>query len=197
MYKKQEGFSLIELMVIGSVLALALGLGIPAFNDMLGNSRMSTTCNDLVSSLHAARGEAITRRTSVILCPVNAAGTDCQVGSDLKAGWLVFVDSNDDGSPDAGETILQRRAPVDAGRAFDMNVFPADSAGRIAFSNTGTLQTGDSTTDIQICDQRGDRDTGRGVAAGRWIRIQPTGQPEIRRLRADIQNADINPLGGC
>jgi type IV fimbrial biogenesis protein FimT len=196
-YKKQEGFSLIELMVIVSVLALVLGLSIPAFSDMLSNSRMSSTVNDLVSSLHAARGEAITRRATVMLCPANAAGTDCQSGSDLEAGWLVFVDSNDDGSADAGEAILQRHGPIDAAADLDLDVFPGDSTGRIAFSSGGTVRIAESTTDIQICDGRGDRDTGRGVAAGRWIRIQPTGQPEIRRLRADLQNADINPLGGC
>jgi type IV fimbrial biogenesis protein FimT len=196
-YKKQEGFSLIELMVIVSVLALALGLGIPAFNDMLSNSRMSTTVNDLVSSLHAARGEAITRRATVVLCPANAAGTDCRADGDLEAGWLVFVDGNDDGSPDVGEAILQRHGPVDTAAVLDLEVFPADSAGRIAFSSGGTLRVAESTTDIQICDTRGDRDTGQGVAAGRWIRIQPTGQPEIRRLRADLQDTDINPLGGC
>jgi Tfp pilus assembly protein FimT len=196
-YKKQEGFSLIELMVIVSVLALALGLGIPAFNDMLGNSRMSTTVNDLVGSLHAARGEAITRQATVVLCPANAAVTDCQADSSLKAGWLVFVDSNEDGSADAGEAILQRHGPVDAAAVLDLDIFPAESGGRIAFSSRGTLRVAESTTDIQICDARGDRDTGRGVAAGRWIRIQRTGQPEIRRLRTDLQNTDINPLGGC
>jgi type IV fimbrial biogenesis protein FimT len=196
-YKKQEGFSLIELMVIVSVLAVALGLGIPAFNDMLSNNRMSTTVNDLVGSLHAARGEAITRRATVMLCPANAAGTGCQSGNNLKAGWLVFVDSNDDGSVDAGEVILQQHGSIDTASVFALDVFPAGNGGRIAFSSGGTLRVAESTTDIQICDARGDRDTGRGVAAGRWIRIQPTGQPEIRRLRADLQNTDINPLGGC
>jgi len=196
-YKKEEGFSLIELMVIVGVLALALGLGIPAFADMLGNSRMSATVNDLVGSLHAARGEAITRRATVLLCPANAAGTDCQDGSNLKEGWLVFVDSDDDGSTDPGEAILQQHGPVDSAQVFNLGIFPAEHSGRVVFSDAGTLRTAESTTDIQICDARGDRDTGRGVAAGRWIRIQPTGQPEIRRLRADLQNADINPLGGC
>lgn len=197
MYKKEEGFSLIELMVIVAVLALALGLGVPAFNAMLHNSRMGTTVNDLVGSLHAARGEAITRRATVLLCPANAAGTDCQAGSDLKAGWLVFVDNDDDGSAGPGDTILQRHGPIDSAQVFELDVFPAERAGRVVFANGGSLRVAESTTDIQICDARGDRDTGQGVAAGRWIRIQPTGQPEIRRQRADLQNADINPLGGC
>ena len=59
------------------------------------------------------------------------------------------------------------------------------------------MRVADSTTDIQICDARGDRDTGGGVAAGRLIRVQPTGQPEIRRMRSELQDTDINPLGGC
>ena len=197
MYRKEEGFSLIELMVIVSVLALTLGLAIPAFSDMLSNSRMSTTVNDLVTSLHAARSEAITRHAAVILCPANAAGTNCQAGSDLKAGWLVFIDNDNNASVDASEPVVQRHGPVDAGPVLELRVFPADGGGRIAFSSAGTLRIAESTTDIQICDARGDRDTGGGVAAGRWIRVQPTGQPEIRRMRSDLQDTDINPLGGC
>ena len=197
MYTKEEGFSLIELMVIASVLALALGLGIPAFSDMLSNSRMSTAVNDLLTSLHAARSAAIPRHTTAILCPENTAGTGCQAGSNLKTGWLVFIDSDGNSVADASEAVVQRHGPVDAGQALELSVFPADSSGRIVFSSTGTLRVADSTTDIQICDARGDRDTGGGVAAGRLIRVQPTGQPEIRRMRSELQDTDINPLGGC
>lgn len=197
MYRKKEGFSLIELMVIVAVLALALGLGIPAFNDMTSNNRMSTAVNGLVTSLHAARGEAITRRATVILCPANGAQTDCDADGDLRAGWLVFVDSDGDGLLDATEPVVQRHGAIGAGPALELGVFPADRAGRITFSNAGTLQAAESTSDIQFCDARGDRDTGRGLAAGRWIRIQPTGRPEIRRLRSELQDSDINPLGGC
>lgn len=197
MHRKEEGFSLIELMVIVSVLGLALGLGVPAFNDMLSNSRMSTAVNDLVTSLHAARGEAITRQAAVILCPANAAGTDCEADGGLVGGWLVFVDSNGDGSLDAAEPVVQRHGAIDAGPVLDLSVFPTDRAGRITFSNAGTLEIAASTTDIQFCDGRGDRDTGSGVAAGRWIRVQPTGHLEIRRMRSDLQDPDINPLGGC
>lgn len=184
-------------MVIVSVLAVALGLAIPAFNDMASNSRMSSVVNDLVTSLHAARGEAITRRATVILCPATTSGTDCQADGTLSAGWLVFVDSNGDGSLDAAEPVVQRHGAIASGPALQLRAFPANRAGRIAFSNAGTLRVAESTTDIQFCDVRGDRDTGGGVAAGRWIRVQPTGHPEIRRLRSELQDSDINPLGGC
>lgn len=194
---KKEGFSLIELMVIISVLALALGLGVPAFNDMLSNSRMSTAVNDLVSSLHAARGEAISRQASVVLCPANAAGTSCQADGDLKDGWLVFIDSDDNAAVDAAERIVQRHGPVGSGPVLELSVFPAHSGGRITFSAAGTLRVAESTTDIQICDARGDRDTGGGVAAGRWIRVQPTGQPEIRRMRSDCRTPTSTRWGGC
>ncbi len=182
---------------VAATFALALGLGIPAFNDMLSNSRMSTAVNDLVTSLHAARGEAISRQASVVLCPANAAATSCQADGDLKAGWLVFVDSDGNAAADAGEPVLQRHGPIGSGPVLELSIFPADSGGRITFSAAGTLRVAESTTDIQICDTRGDRDTGGGVAAGRWIRVQPTGQPEIRRMRTDLQDSDINPLGGC
>ena len=49
---------------------------------------------------------------------------------------------------------------------------------------------------IQICDRRGDVDTGAGIAAGRWIQVSPLGRQQLVRTRADIQS-DRNPLGGC
>ena len=35
-----------------------------------------------------------------------------------------------------------------------------------------------------------------GIAAGRWLRISPTGHPRLFARRAAVQGPD-NPLGGC
>ena len=51
-------------------------------------------------------------------------------------------------------------------------------------------------TDFQLCDHRGNIDVGGGVAAGRWVRIAPTGRPQIYRDVAEVQGG-LNPLGGC
>ena len=53
---------------------------------------------------------------------------------------------------------------------------------------------GPAINDIQLCDARGDHDTGGGVAAGRWIQIGPTGRPQTYRMQAEVQG---NPVGGC
>lgn len=49
---------------------------------------------------------------------------------------------------------------------------------------------------IQLCDARGNQDTGSGVAAGRWIAVSPAGRPALIDRVAQLQDAS-NPLGGC
>ena len=45
-------------------------------------------------------------------------------------------------------------------------------------------------------DVQAERDVGGGVAAGRWVRIAPTGRPQVYRDVAAVQSG-LNPLGGC
>lgn len=64
----QRGFTLIELMVTITVLAVLLGIGIPSFRSMIENNRIAAASNDLVSALQLARSEAIKRGIPVVLC---------------------------------------------------------------------------------------------------------------------------------
>jgi type IV fimbrial biogenesis protein FimT len=183
-------------MVALVVVAIALGIGVPAFTTMAANQRMSTATNDLVTSLHGARSEALMRRAPIALCPTPDGAGACVDGGSLALGWTVFVDRNGDGSISADDVILQRHAALDADLRDGLTSTPAD----LRFTDAGALgfDPGTPFTDynIQICDRRGDVDTGGGIAAGRWIQISPLGRQRLVRTRADIQS-DRNPLGGC
>ncbi|MDH5254847.1 MAG: GspH/FimT family pseudopilin [Gammaproteobacteria bacterium] len=192
----QRGFSLIELMVALVVLAIALGIGVPVFTTMAANERMSSATNDLVTSLHGARSEALMRRAPVALCPTPDGAGACIDGGNLALGWTVFVDRNEDGSISADDVILQRHAGLHPDLRDGVTTTPA----ALRFTNAGSLRfdPGAPFTDynIQLCDGRGDVDTGAGIAAGRWIQISPLGRQQLVRARATIQS-DRNPLGGC
>lgn len=178
------------------VMALALGFGIPAFSALFANNRMSAAVNDVVSSLHTARSAAITRRNTVTLCAAPGGGNEC--GGSLADGWVVFVDANGDAEIDPGEEILTTHGALPPASAEGLRVLPEQDPEYVAFAATGRLGTPglpDSITDLQFCDERGDVDTGGGVAAGRWIRISETGHPVIQRSRAVLQAS--SPLGGC
>ena len=58
-----KGFTLIELLVAIFVLSIVLTMGVPAFTQFVQNNRMVSGVNDLISTLHAARVEAVKRKT--------------------------------------------------------------------------------------------------------------------------------------
>lgn len=68
MYRNQNaGFTLIELMVVISVLAIFVSFALPAFNNMIENNRVSSTANEFQALLMSARSDAVTRRTPVTI----------------------------------------------------------------------------------------------------------------------------------
>ena len=87
-----RGFTLLELMVAVAVLAILLGMGVPAYNDSIRNNQIAATSADLISALSLARNEAMKRGMRVSVCA--AANPDaCAAGTDWSNGWIVFVDS--------------------------------------------------------------------------------------------------------
>lgn len=202
--KHREGFTLIELLVLMMVMAIALGIGVPAFVTMAANARMSAAANDLVSSLHSARAEASARGRTVTLCASadwDADVPSCAASRSVLEGWIVFEDRDADGAVNGTEPVLQAHGPLDA-RIARATSSGTDGGGNeyLSFRADGFLQDlpglGAGLRNIQLCDDRGDEDTGGGVAAGRWITLAPAGRPTLVDERARIQG-DGNPLGGC
>lgn len=84
--RRQSGFTLIELMVTISVLAILLGVGVPSFQATIQGNRISTSANDLVAALQFARSEAVRRGVNVTVCSSNDQATCSGAWSD---GWIV------------------------------------------------------------------------------------------------------------
>ena len=192
----QSGFNVLELMITLTVAGMVLGLGIPAFTQFLAINRMAAAANDLISSVHTARSEAVKRRQIVTLCASSnwsAANPDCDLGGD---GWIIFFDADGDVSVDGGDTVIAAHAPLADRVTFDID--PA-SVRYIQYGGNGfprTAGAGTPISNITLCDDRGDVDTGGGVAAGRWIQIGVTGRPQLYRMQAEVQSA-ANLAGGC
>ena len=67
-FKAQRGFTIIELMMTVTVLALLLGIAVPSFMETVRNNRIISQNNELISSLNLARSEALKRSGSVSVC---------------------------------------------------------------------------------------------------------------------------------
>lgn len=83
---KQLGFTLIELMVTVSILAILLGIGVPSFRATIQGNRVASVSSDLVAALHFARSEAVRRGENVTLCSSNDQAT---CSGDWVDGWVV------------------------------------------------------------------------------------------------------------
>lgn len=76
------GFTLIELMIVVSIIAILAGLAAPSFSSLIAGQRARAAATNLNSALLKARSEAIKRNTNVTLSP-NTAG-------DWQSGWQIL-----------------------------------------------------------------------------------------------------------
>ena len=195
----ERGVTLIELMTALLVLAIVLGIGVPAFNNIVDTNRMAATVNELAGAIHLARSEAAKRRANTTLC-ASPDGANCDPGASLRDGWIVFVDGVAPAAPngvvDGDDLILLRRSGIpDTITTFAVD--PGVGLQYVSFAPTGFRQPIDGLTpitNILLCDQRGDKNTGGGVAAGRHLFVSPTGRPQVYRMQSQVQSS---PLGGC
>lgn len=92
----KKGFSLLELLVVLSVLGILLVLGIPRLNP--DHQAVNQAARGLAEQVVRTRLEAIRQNAFVglFLDPAPPAGR-----------YVIFIDVNTNGAMDAGETILQ------------------------------------------------------------------------------------------
>lgn len=104
------GFTVIELLVVVTILAVLAALAGPSFGPLIERWRTNQAVNNITSTLYLARSEAIKRGGKVSVRKI-ANGTDgCNFASttqEWSCGWIIFVDADEDGNLDAGEEILQ------------------------------------------------------------------------------------------
>ena len=117
---------------------------------------------------------------------------------DLSARGVLFVEELDE-IPSGSVTVYSAHGPMPDTIADNTTVWPVGTE-YVSFGANGFPRTiagqGQPKTDFQLCDHRGNHDTGGGRAAGRWVQITTTGRPQIYNDQNYIQGAR-NPLNGC
>lgn len=66
---RQEGFSLVEMMVVVALLAIFAGVALPGFRYLIESSRVQSGASTLYRLLQASRADAVNTRQTLTLCP--------------------------------------------------------------------------------------------------------------------------------
>ncbi|WP_273439199.1 GspH/FimT family pseudopilin [Sedimenticola selenatireducens] len=169
-----QGFSLIELMITLVVAAIVLTLAVPSLSDVVTRNRVTAEINSLIATLNEGRSEAIKRGRTVSLCG------DTACGGTWSNGWILFEDTDNDGTLDAGETPIKISNGFTSGS--DTLTYTATNT-YVQFKSDGfALQTGT----FKLCE------SGGAAKYARAAYISPTGRV---RLSSDSNGNGIHDDG--
>lgn len=143
MNRQQTGFTLIELMLTLTVMAILLTVGVPSIRTIILNDRLTATTNNFIGSLSLARSEAVQQGVIAGICSSNDQA-NC-TASTWDSGWIIWVDTDNDSALDSPGEIVRVAEPLKGTVA----VTAASTA--LLFDATGFSTTPGTLT---ICDNR-------------------------------------------
>jgi type IV fimbrial biogenesis protein FimT len=157
--RHQAGFTIVEVMVVVSILAVLIAIAAPGMRSFIENARIRATSESVQSGLSLARAEAVRQNRPVefVLLP---------------ASWLVRI-------PGSG-TFLHIGRGKEAFNGIDMTITPAN-ADRLTFDSFGrTVANADGSASLASLDIESAEPPASGIYRPLGVQIQRTGMPRLR-----------------
>jgi len=125
---RQSGFTIMELMIAVAIGGIVMAIGLPAFQGFIKNNRLIAQTNDVLTSLHVARNEAVNRGHNIRILTLSG-------GTDWASGWEIRLDVDNEDDIDAEDTVLRNYDAIkNATLAGNINI--------VTFEPTGYLDQG-------------------------------------------------------
>jgi len=171
---RSRGFSLLELMITITVMAILLAIAVPSFRDVIHRNEVSSASNALLASVSYARSESITRSQLVSMCP-SADGASCtSTGTAFEPGWLVYTYPAGAASANlaynAASATLLRAIPVQSGVSIQ-----ALGNTVITFGQQGQLVPSTPTLEFITCYRSGSSGVGESTTAAPGVQLNVNG----------------------
>lgn len=150
---KSKGFSLIELMIAVSILAIVAAIAAPEFSKMILNTQTRTATEAIVNGLQKARAEAVTRNANI----------EFIVAPDVS--WSVQTP--------AGATLFSRRGDEEG--SANTTLVTNGSATTATFNSFGSLIDNEDASNrlskIDISTANGSRPLSVVIGVGGSVRM--------------------------
>jgi type IV fimbrial biogenesis protein FimT len=144
---RQNGFTLVELMVTITVLGVLAAVAVPSFTNMMNRNRLASQSNELLSAIQYARAEAIRSSGKVTFCGAASATADgedeCATGP--QSYWVVIGRAAGGGQEQL--RVFAVKDPLKVSTALEKISFTADGLARDA--TTKALVTGEITVCLE------------------------------------------------
>ena len=148
--RRDQGFTLVELMVVVTIVAISATLAAPGFSQMIANYRVRSGAESIVNGLNYARSEAVRRNSAVSFALVSGG-----------SGWTV--------SQVSPSTALQSRSDNDSPGT---TVASSSVSTSVAFIPTGLVQSGAQMTQVTVSSSTAGTDSRRiNIFGGGLIRM--------------------------
>lgn len=147
------GFTVIEMMIVVTILAVLGTLGAPSMLAMLQTSKIRTAASDFYSALLKARSESIKRRVVVTVAPV---------GASWNTGWTVKY----------GTTTLINREALASDIGVQINVPATSTVSAIVYGTNGRISSAAPTLIFYA--------PGDATVQARCVSTDPGGLPRVR-----------------
>ncbi|HEY8682804.1 MAG TPA: GspH/FimT family pseudopilin [Rhodanobacter sp.] len=190
----QRGFSLVELMVTISVMAILLAIALPSFRDVIHRNQVSTASNSLLASLDYARTEAINRSQIVSMCPGSAAAGCTAAGVAFEPGWIVYTYPAGAASSNkpyvAGTSIMLRSTTAQAGVSIQ-----SKNTEVITFGMQGQLKSATASPKLVFvtCYRSGSTGTGSSTTAAPGVVLTVNGSGSVQSVALAVGSTCVPP----
>lgn len=157
----QNGFTLIELMVTVTVLAILVVVAAPSFNETILSNKLTSYANNFVASAILARSEAIKRNAAVTLCR-SSDGLTCATTGGWQQGWIVL----------SGTTVIKYQQSLSSDYSLTGDVYS------MVFQSIGA---GATSANLKLC-----RATPSPGGQERAITSSATGRTSVSTTKTGI-----------
>lgn len=160
-FVRDQGFTLVELMITLAILAIVGSFAMPAFRDTILNTRIKTASNDLIGIMQIARSESIKRKRPITVCVRVPNTTTCSAKTNWSDGLVMWIDTNSDGVVDGGEEVLRQTEEIQRG----ITIITFAALAQLSFLPDGT-STAPVNTEFRVCDNERINEKGRSITIG-------------------------------
>jgi type IV fimbrial biogenesis protein FimT len=168
--KPASGFTLIEALVVVAILSVLAAFVVPGVNGAVSAGHAAEERTGLTEALVLALNQSVISGNNVVLC-ASRDGSSCSGELDWTAGWIAFLDRDEDRERGANDPLLRAHPRLLPGIRL------RSSLGRthVVFQPQGGATAGSNVT-FTFCDSRGASKASTIVPA--WTCNDTCRQPE-------------------